>query len=555
MNYILHRAGNGRFVLQSATTGNLIGFTIHPAPTESRQMFAYDVGTTYDPNTLVNIDQFPELAELPFFAIEYPSHYDFSTCLRSESWSHLHHLFLAEGKAIGYSGNYGQPPLPNPLETLWQNTPHNHAGLWKMPAWGLWVDHDGIWFGNRQGIVLKFNHDGEACQEWNLPKNVSNFWVREGSAYATCDDGYIYDLSGKLPEIFYQARWDKVSLWSDFWLNGLTGISANQVDRHQNETETYLHIADGYGKITQLLLGNSSASTKWECQWEYKTDLQRTWFFTTDGKQIYQGHRQGVNAYNVSSGKLVWSQSTETEVLCGLVTDDGLIIGCSDRWLYRLGKDGDLKAKTTTITPLAKCEGGVYSCTKSENGAYLFVADHETYLYGFTAAGELLWRRPTGCGAALNLRWYDERLYATTTEGTLAVFAVDAATLETLTKDYQQKNLLTQNPVVVGSTISQPLVNLPIKPKMPRKSSKSKSAAPVTPLGTASITEWVIVECILVGNKIRVRVVSEGYQSDWSVQFPTKLREVGARYRVSKLTPVPEKNFYRAGGIIERIDD
>ncbi|MEI6429045.1 MAG: hypothetical protein WCO45_11765 [Pseudanabaena sp. ELA607] len=541
MNYILHRSGSGRFVLQSTTTGNLIGFTIHPSPTESRQMFAYDLGTVYDRSTLSNLDQFPELADLPFFAIEYPSHHDFTTCLRSESWSNLHNLFLAEAKAIGYNGNYSQPPLPNALSALWQYTPTNPAGLWKMPAWGLWVDDDGVWLGNRQGIVIKFNHDGAICQQWNLSKSVWNLCAHQGKTYASCDDGYIYDLSGKLPEIFYQARWDRVSQWSDFHIDGFSC--------HENQ----LHIIDGYGKLTQVKITPvkhcQTNSIPKSVQWEKETNFMRNWFLAADEHQLYQGHSQGIHAYDRTSGKLIWAQMTESQVLCGVMTDDALIIGCSNRWLYRVVKNGDLKAKTTTITPLAQCMGGIYSCTRSDDGAYIFVSDHESYLYAFTPSGELLWQRPTGCGAALNLQWHrspcgGERLYATTTEGTLAVFAVDAATMQHLSLDHQTHHEL-----------SVPTA-LPPSPKPKKRKPKPDLVADESGnISTTEITAAAIVECVLIGSKVRVRVISDGYHKDWSVQFPTKLRQVGAKYRVAKLTPVPEKNFYRASGTIERLAD
>lgn len=63
-----------------------------------------------------------------------------------------------------------------------------------------------------------------------------------------------------------------------------------------------------------------------------------------------------------------------------------------------------------------------------------------------------------------------------------------------------------------------------------------------------SDNDSVLLQCIRVGTKLRVRVVSKGYIHDANCQFPTELRVEGATYTVpkNKIFLVGKgKRFYR----------
>jgi hypothetical protein len=62
----------------------------------------------------------------------------------------------------------------------------------------------------------------------------------------------------------------------------------------------------------------------------------------------------------------------------------------------------------------------------------------------------------------------------------------------------------------------------------------------------------VVVECVQDGGRLRVHVVSEGYDTSWKVQFPRAIREPGARYVVDALHPAAG-GFYRVRGDIRRL--
>ncbi len=63
----------------------------------------------------------------------------------------------------------------------------------------------------------------------------------------------------------------------------------------------------------------------------------------------------------------------------------------------------------------------------------------------------------------------------------------------------------------------------------------------------------VIVKCEREGGKLRVRAVSEGYDSSFNIQFPRSAREEGVTYVVEKLVPSADGTFYRAQGTLKRL--
>ncbi|KAB8331499.1 VWA domain-containing protein [Scytonema tolypothrichoides VB-61278] len=58
--------------------------------------------------------------------------------------------------------------------------------------------------------------------------------------------------------------------------------------------------------------------------------------------------------------------------------------------------------------------------------------------------------------------------------------------------------------------------------------------------------------CVREGGKLRVKVMSEGYDSSKNVQFPRAIRAEGARYVVEGLELSSDRTFYRVNGNISR---
>ncbi|MEH1938852.1 MAG: VWA domain-containing protein [Nostoc sp.] len=63
----------------------------------------------------------------------------------------------------------------------------------------------------------------------------------------------------------------------------------------------------------------------------------------------------------------------------------------------------------------------------------------------------------------------------------------------------------------------------------------------------------VELSCVREGGKLRVKVMSQGYDSTKNVQFPRAIRAEGARYVVEGLEPSTDGSFYRVRGRITRL--
>ncbi|MGF1542357.1 MAG: hypothetical protein ACFCU5_18260, partial [Pleurocapsa sp.] len=65
--------------------------------------------------------------------------------------------------------------------------------------------------------------------------------------------------------------------------------------------------------------------------------------------------------------------------------------------------------------------------------------------------------------------------------------------------------------------------------------------------------EGVVVKCDRLSGKLRIHVISDGYNPDFNVQFPRSIREEGASYVVDEIQLSTNGTFYRALGEIRRL--
>ncbi|MCC0179720.1 VWA domain-containing protein [Waterburya agarophytonicola K14] len=65
--------------------------------------------------------------------------------------------------------------------------------------------------------------------------------------------------------------------------------------------------------------------------------------------------------------------------------------------------------------------------------------------------------------------------------------------------------------------------------------------------------DGIVLKCDRIKGKLRIRVVSEGYDPDFNVQFPRSIREEGASYLVDKVELSANGTFYRTVGDIRRL--
>ena len=374
--------------------------------------------------------------------------------------------------------------------------------LWRFasgaPAFGIFVDEERCWVGNEQGDVFTVLHDGTVSGRFRLPDGVKcivadDFWI-----YAGCDDGKVYDLGGKVPRVAYEIAQDVDIYWLDIH-DGTLGVS------------------DVQGRVTAI-------DHEDEFQWARNNEGDSAWMVRCDTDAVYYGDSWGVTRFDAADGTPLWRRELRGSVLFGWQERDSVYAGTSRNEVHQLAKD------TGAAEAVYRCDATVYSCATAPDGRYVFAGDSASSIYCFDQSGNRLWKLATGCGSAFSMQYLDGRLYIVTTNGTLA--CIDAT--EQAIRDAQQGTLPQPRDVKAAASL--------------------RTVEPTVTLETAGADEdGIVVECYQDGTRLRVRVVSSGYDDTWRVQFPKEIREPGARYLVEGVRPSGRGGFYRAYGDIRRL--
>jgi predicted DNA-binding WGR domain protein len=368
--------------------------------------------------------------------------------------------------------------------------------LWRYdsgaPAFGIFVDRDRCLVGNESGIITSLSHDAQVMQQFRLPDGVKCIVADDDWLYAGCDDGNVYDLSGKVPQLAYRIAPEIDIYWLDIH-DGVLGVS------------------DAGGGIAAI-------DHEDEFLWRRQGQGRSGWMVRCDSTAVHHGHSR----YDWRTGREVWHQQTGA-VLFGWQEPGMLYAGTATRQVVRLGKDG--RSERTY-----QCDAPVYSCATAEGGRYVFAGDSHSSIYCFDAAGNRLWKLGTGCGSAYSMQYHEQRLYLVTTAGTLACVDASEAAIRAAER---------------GSVPD--VVDVKAPPRMP-------TVAPSTTIEVVDDPgDGVVVECVEDGGRLRIRVVSPGYRPEWLVQFPKGIREPRARYLVTGVREAGRGGFYRAYGDVRRL--
>ncbi|MBB5867718.1 putative DNA-binding WGR domain protein [Allocatelliglobosispora scoriae] len=371
--------------------------------------------------------------------------------------------------------------------------------LWRYQsgtsAFGIFVDESGCMVGNEAGAITKLTHDAQVIQQFRLPDGVKCIVADDDWLYAGCDDGNVYDLSGKIPRLAYRIADDIDIYWLDIF-DGVLGVSD----------------ADG---------GIAAIDHEDEFLWRRKGNGTSGWMVRCDATALYHGHSKGVTGYDWRSGQQTWHTPTGG-VLFGWQERDTLFAGTSTRQVVQLGKDG----RQQTVF---HCDAAVFSCATAPDGRYVFAGDSSSSVYCFDSTGARLWKLDTGCGSAFSMQYHQERLYIVTTDGSLA--CIDA----------------TEAAIHAAEQGTVPQVR-------DIKAAAMQELVPATTVEvTSEVGDGIVLECVEENGRLRIRVVSEGYHRDWQVQFPKGIREPKARYLVTEVREAGRGGFYRAFGDIRRL--
>ena len=410
---------------------------------------------------------------------------------------------LSKGYEPAVMGERQKRPITRRQIVSNQSSAKNAPLIWRFasgsPAFGIFIDSQRCWVGNQSGQVFSLSHKGEVQNQFRLPEGVKCIVADEVWLYAGCDDGRVYDLTGKIPRTAYEIAPDVDILWLDI-KDGILGVS------------------DAKGGVTAI-------NHEDESQWSKHSQGSTGWMIRCDEIGIYHGHSAGVTMYDWEDGQQIWHQPTKGSVLFGWQEETTIYAGTSANLVYAFTKKGEL-------TQTYQCDAPVYSCATSPDGNYIFAGDNYSSIYCFKQTGERLWKLATGCGSAYSMQFLDDRLYLVTTDGSLACIdasatAISAAETGTLPKT----------------------VNIKVPTNLPT------AVASNTLETTTNSGQGVIVECYKEGSKLRIRVVSPGYNPYWKVQFPNDLREQGMRYLVDEVRESSRGGFYRAYGDIKKLQE
>jgi predicted DNA-binding WGR domain protein/outer membrane protein assembly factor BamB len=374
--------------------------------------------------------------------------------------------------------------------------------LWKFDsgssAFGIFIDAERCWVGNQAGRVFALDHEGQVRMQFKLPEGVKCLVGDEDWLYAGCDDGNVYDLTGKVPRLAYTISED-VNI---YWLDICGGILA---------------VSDDAGRV-------SAFNPEEEPLWSQKSKGSAGWMVRCDQTAVYHGHSDGVTSYDLMTGKQLWHQKKANYVLFGWQTYDTVHAGSGSSKVFCLSKE---KGTELTVCP---CDGSVLSNASSPDGKYIFAGDSCSSIYCFDEKGKRLWKLGTGCGSVLSMQFHQDRVYIVTTSGILACLDASESAIQ-----------------------SAEAGTIPKAREIAAPKQAAREVATTAVETTSNAGAGVIVECVLEGSKLRVHVATPGYHADWNVQFPRNLREAGARYVVDEVREATQGGFYRTHGNIQKL--
>jgi predicted DNA-binding WGR domain protein len=377
--------------------------------------------------------------------------------------------------------------------------------LWRFEsgsaAFGIFVDAQSCWVGNQDGRVVALDHQGGIQQQFKLPEGVKCIVADSAWRYAGCDDGKVYDISGKVPYVAYEIAED-VDI---FWLDIFDGILA---------------VSDGEGGLTVV---NHEEESRWNC----KSQGTSGWMVRLDELGVYHGHRNGITMYDWEDGAQRWQRPTNGSVLFGWQDEGGVYAATGSGLVQRFSKSGEPGVS-------CRCDSGVLSCASSEDGGFIFAGDNSSSVYCFDKQGVRLWKLNTGCGSLLSMQYFDGKLYGVSSQGTLACFDASASAVDAAR----------QGQVPTAKIIKAPTIAL-----------QPSEVDRVEQVAASAVSGGATVECYhdAAQNRLRVRPVGGSFHKDWNVQFPRGLRQAGARFWVERLVESERGGFYRVQGDIKRI--
>ncbi len=382
-----------------------------------------------------------------------------------------------------------------PKKETWQATP-----TWTLQgegqAVGLHVDDNEVWAGFDNGDVVACDHDGTVLRRWKLPEGCCALVADDAWRYAGCNDGNVYDLTGRAPRVAYVVDADVRVLATDVFRGRLIagdsdgGLSAFDVEqsplfRHapRGRSDTWMARADSDG----VTLGNDAGIDRvsWSGERLWHVDSACVGYGVADGADV-----------------VVYVGDHESAELLRIRTASGTVVSRSSCFSRAAHYDRAHNA--------ASCAAGVdvdYAATCNT-------------LFAFDRNGEKqLEIATTSIGTPCSMAYRSGKLFVATHTGVLARLDVDELRA--------------------------------LAPPPTRRAKLSSIDVSARDVEEGDADGGVVVEVVSVGAKLKVRVASPGHRADWYCQFPRDLRDEGARFVVDGVRE--GDGFYRVFGDIKRL--
>ena len=372
---------------------------------------------------------------------------------------------------------------------------------------GLWVD-ELVWVANDDGNVYALDRHGALAKQMKLPQGSASVIADEAWKYAGCEDGKVYDLTGRVPHAMYDV--------------GRANIGWIEVYRGN------LCVADLAGTVAVFDVDGDQ-------RWKKKVkDGGEGWVLRVDGTGLYHGCEIGLRKLSWG-GEVLWHNRGVDDVRFAVDHGDALALtggyeSGGDTTLYVVEKASGKTRQSVLLTSDGPgfCPNGAEAVAvgRAADGATRLYVACGNYLFGYDEALAVLWEAKVEAGPICNMQLVDETLFYATSEG--AVCAVDVGAV----------------------AIARALTG---KVKKARVRQAPKEQAEDGGLEIVGVARGgVVVEVIKLGGKLKVRPLGGKFRSDWFCQFPRDLREEGARFVVDELREAAQGGFYRTLGDIRR---
>ena len=375
-------------------------------------------------------------------------------------------------------------------------------------AVGLWVD-ELVWISNSAGDVYALTREGEVMRQLKLPGGSVSTLADEAWKYAGCDDGKVYDLTGRVPRAMYDVGAANIG-----WLEVYRGALA---------------VSD---------LGGTLAVFDVDGEQRWRKSIKNAgegWVLRVDSTGLYHGSEVGLRKLSWS-GELVWHNIDVDDVRFGVEHGDTLLVTGgyqkkSETTLYVVDKDSGKTLRSVHLHAGAgfRSNGAEAAAVRVlDDGTVRLYAACGGYIFAFDEQLQQLWdSKLGGADCVCNMQIVDDTLFFVTNNG--AACAVDVS-----------------EAAIAGALAGQQTTTRVAR--APERAAADTQLEVVSEAGAG-----VVVEVVRQGGKLKVRPVGAGYRSDWFCQFPRDLREEGARFVVDELREAAQGGFYRALGDIKRL--